>query len=432
MTTKRIQTDIHLETQSHQPTGEKLLKHRHGRRHLVLLVRLAVPSTSNLNFPYSSAPVRFSSWTQKLARRRITRPKVSAIPAVSRTNFFAAHLAIWAMRTFLEGSKLASFGRHIRQDNESLEEQMQKKPSLSGTWQALSAEAAIAIEKAGATVLSVHGRGRIPASGVHWRPGIVVTAEHALERDEEIKITLPGGRTSIGTVAGRDSTTDLAIVKIDETGLPTPEIGDITTLRVGNLILVAGRTSEGGSRASLALVGVVGPAWQTWKGGLLDHTLRLDRNLHPNLSGGPAVDDRGRVLGINTSAFSRYAAVVVPTLTVERVALELEKKGHIEHGYLGIGMQPVRLPPKYRELLKAGGDSGIMIMRVEPGSPAESAGVALGDVLVALDETPVRDTDHMQAFLASERIGKSLKASIIRGGGLTEVAIVVGRRPLAN
>jgi serine protease DegQ len=336
------------------------------------------------------------------------------------------------MRISLAIAKLALFGRHIRQDNESLEEQMQKKPSLSGMWQALSGEAAIAIEKAGATVVAVHARRRIPASGVHWRPGIIVTAEHALERDEEIKITLPDGRTSVGAVAGRDASTDLAIVKIDEAGLPTPEIGDITALKVGNFVLVAGRTSEGGSRASLALVGVVGPAWQTWKGGQLDHTLRLDRNLHPNLSGGPVVDDQGRVLGINTSAFSRFAAVVIPTLTVERVATELEKKGHIEHGYLGVGMQPVRLPLKYRELVKAGSDAGIMIMRVEPGSPAESAGVTLGDVLVALDETPVRDTDDLQAYLASERIDKSVKASIIRGGALTEVVIIVGRRPLAN
>src|SRR5262245_19950253 len=138
---------------------------------------------------------------------------------------------------------------------------MQKKPSVSGMWQAFSGEAAIAIQKAGAAVVAVHARRRIPASGVHWRPGIIVTAEHTLERDEEITITLPDGHTRIGAVAGRDATTDLAIVKIDDAGLPVPEIGDITTLKVGNLILAAGRTAEGGSRASLALVGVVGPAW---------------------------------------------------------------------------------------------------------------------------------------------------------------------------
>ena len=309
---------------------------------------------------------------------------------------------------------------------------MQNESSVSGTWRALSSESASAIEKVGATVVAVHARRRIPASGVHWRPGIVVTADHALERDEEISVTLPDGRTTVGTLAGRDHSTDVAILKIESVDLPVPEIGDITTLKVGQWVLAAGRTSEGGARASLALVGVVGPAWRTWRGGVLDHTVRLDRNLHPNLSGGPTVDDQGRLLGINTSGFSRYTAVVIPASTVERVATELEKKGRIGRGYLGVGMQPVRLPRKFRELSKAGSETGIMIMRVEPESPAERAGLTLGDVLIALDETSVRDIDDVQAYLTGEHIGKSVKASIIRGGALAEVVIVVGERPLAN
>jgi S1-C subfamily serine protease len=309
---------------------------------------------------------------------------------------------------------------------------MQNESSVSGTWRALSSAAASAIEKGGAAVVAVHARRRIPASGVHWRPGIVVTAEHTLERDEEIGVTLPDGRTAVGTLAGRDPSTDVAILRIESVDLPVPEIGDITTLKVGHWVLAAGRTSEGGSRASLALVGVVGPAWRTWRGGVLDHTVRLDRNLHPNLSGGPTVDDQGRILGINTSGLSRYAAVVIPASTVERVAKELEKKGRIGRGYLGVGMQPVRLPRNLRELSKVGSETGVMIMRVEPESPAERAGVTLGDVLVALDETPVRDVDDVQACLTSEHIGKPVKASIIRGGALAEVVIAVGERPVAN
>ena len=309
---------------------------------------------------------------------------------------------------------------------------MQHESSVSGTWRALSNESASAIEKAGRAVVAVHARRRIPASGVHWRPGIVVTADHTLERDEEITVTLPDGRTAAATLAGRDPTTDLAILKLEGLDLPVAEIGDIAALKVGHWVLAAGRTSEGGSRASLALVGVVGPAWRTWRGGQLDHTVRLDRRLHPNLSGGPAVDDQGRVLGINTSALSRYAAVVIPASTVERVSAELEKKGHIGRGYLGVGMQPVRLPRKLRESLKLASETGIMIVGVEPESPAEKAGVTLGDVLVALDASPIRDIDDVQAYLAGERIGKPVKASIIRGGRLVEVVIAVGERPAAN
>jgi serine protease DegQ len=309
---------------------------------------------------------------------------------------------------------------------------MQHELSVSSTWQALSNESAAAIEKAGRAVVAVHARRRIPASGVHWRPGIVVTADHSLERDDEIAVTLPDGRTTDAALAGRDPSTDLAILKLEAPALPVAEIGDITGLKVGHWVLAAGRTSEGGSRASLALVGVVGPAWRTWRGGLLDHTVRLDRNLHPNFSGGPAVDDQGRLLGINTSALSRYAAVVIPATTVERVAAELERKGHIGQGYIGVGLQPVRLPRKVRDALNLASETGIMIVRVEPDSPAEKAGVTLGDVLVALNGGPVRDIDDVQVYLAGEHIGRPVKASIIRGGILAEVVIAVGERPAAT
>src|SRR5262245_57910784 len=144
------------------------------------------------------------------------------------------------------------------------EEPMQNESSISGTWRALSHESASVIEKAGAAVVAIHARRRIPASGVHWRPGIVVTADHTLERDEDISVTLPDGRTVVGVLAGRDPSTDVAILKIEGADLPVPEIGDIKTLKVGQWVLAAGRTSEGGARASLALVGVVGTAWRTW------------------------------------------------------------------------------------------------------------------------------------------------------------------------
>jgi len=315
---------------------------------------------------------------------------------------------------------------------ELLEEPMQKKSSDSSTWRALSTESAGAVEKAGSSIVAIHARRRIPASGVHWRSGIVVTAEHALERDEEITVRLPDRQTVVGMLAGRDPSTDIAILKIETVDLPMPEIADITTFKVGHWVLAAGRTSEGGLRASLAMVGVVLPALRTWRGGLLDQTVRLDRNIHPNLSGGPSVDDQGRLLGINTSALSRYTAVVIPASTVERVASELEKKGHVRRGYLGVGMQLVRLPNRFHDLLKIQSETGIMIMRVEPESPAEKAGVTLGDVLVGLNETPMHDIDDVQTYLAGEHIGKPLKASIIRGGALTEVVIGVGERPGAS
>jgi len=180
------------------------------------------------------------------------------------------------------------------------------------------------------------------------------------------------------------------------------------------------------------LIGVVGPAWRTWRGGVLEPIVRLDRNLHPNLSGGALVNDQGCVLGIATSGLSRYGAVVIPAATVERVSAELEKKGHLGRGFLGLGMAPVRIPSKLRDSLKLTSQTGIVVLSVEPDSPAEKAGLTLGDVLLALDSTPTRDTDDFQTFLTADRIGQAVKASIIRGGTPSEVVITVGERPAAK
>jgi S1-C subfamily serine protease len=309
---------------------------------------------------------------------------------------------------------------------------MPQESSVSNIWRAMSDDFANATNRASASIVTVHARRRIPSSGVHWRAGIIVTADHTIERDEEITVTLPDGRNVPATLAGRDSTTDIAILKLDAGNLAVAEKNDAATLKTGNLILAAGRTSEGAVRASSALVGVAGPALRTWQGGQLDITVRLDRRLHPNLSGGPTLDEQGRAYGINTSGLSRLASLVIPATTVDRVSVELEKKGHMGRAYLGVGMQPVRLPAKIREALKISNEIGVMIAGVEPDGPAEKAGVMLGDVLVALDGEPLSGLRSVQSFLIGAQIGKTVNASIIRGGALIEVVIKIGERPAAN
>jgi serine protease DegQ len=305
-----------------------------------------------------------------------------------------------------------------------MEESMQEE----SIWKALSEESAAAIEKAGRSIVAVHARRRIPASGIHWKQGIIVTADHGIDREEDITVSLPGGATAAATLAGRDATTDLAILRVENSQLPLPELDDSVALRPGNFVFTIGRTHEGSVRAGVTVVSVAGPAWRTWRGGTFDRTIRLERNLHPNFAGGAGADVQGRVLGMLTPAFSRFGAMLIPASTVERVAAELASKGHIGRGYLGVAMQTVRLPKKLRESLNIFGETAVMVMNVEPESPAEKAGVAIGDVFVSLQGQSVRDTDQLQQFLTGEQIGKSVKATIVRGGALKELAITVGER----
>jgi S1-C subfamily serine protease len=299
-------------------------------------------------------------------------------------------------------------------------------------WTALSADFAGVVDKAGRSVVAVNARRRIPSSGVHLRPGIIVTADHTLEREEEIAITLPNGKAVPATLAGRDPSTDLAVLKIESLDLPVAETGDSDHLQVGNLLLGLGRTAEGASRSGLSMVSISGPAWKTWAGGRLDRTIRLDRNLHPNLSGGPAVDDRGLLIGINTAGLSRFATVVIPAATVDRVSRELEKRGRIGRGYIGVSMQPIVLPEKMRETLKLSNEVALMIMGIEPESPAEKAGLLLGDAIVSLDAKPIRGLQDLQESLSGANIGKSVRATVIRGAALVEMEVTIGERAVTT
>ena len=293
---------------------------------------------------------------------------------------------------------------------------------------ALSNELAAIAESAGRAVVAVHGRPRISSSGVLWRNGAVVTAEHTLRRDEEIRVTLPDGKTVPAVLAGRDPGTDLAVLKVE--GAEGREIGTAQAVKTGNLVLAIGRSEETGVGAALGVVSGVAGAWHTWRGGKLDQFVRLDIGLYPGASGGAVVDVEGKVVGIATAGLSRTSVLAIPSATVNRVTEELLSKGHVARGYLGVGLQPVGLPEHLKTKLRlSAGAGGLIVLSVETGGPAADAGIVLGDVLVAMDGKPVADTDDVQEFLGSEFVGKTVKASVVRGGELTEAAITIGRRP---
>jgi S1-C subfamily serine protease len=293
---------------------------------------------------------------------------------------------------------------------------------------ALSHDLAGAVEHVGRSVVAVHARSRIPSSGVHWSQSVVVTADHTVKRDEEISVSLPDGRMVPSRLVGRDASTDLAVLKLQEVEFPVAEIGDAATLRVGHVVLAIARSGERGVSASWGVISALSGPWRSWHGGQIDRFIRPDVSLYPGFSGGPLADAHGRVLGINTAG-PRNMALTIPPSTVNQVVAQLLEKGRIMRGYLGLGMQPVRLPESLKQTLNLSRTSSVIIVAVEPDSPAERAGLLIGDVVVALGGVPVSDTADVQALLGAERVGSTVGASIIRAGLLAERSIVIGERP---
>jgi len=277
-------------------------------------------------------------------------------------------------------------------------------------------------------VVSVRARRHYPSSGLLWNSGVVVTADHTIEREEDVAVTLADGKTVDATIVGRDPGTDLAVLRSDESGSFGAELGRTEAIKAGELALVLGRSPDSGVNASLGIISATSGPWRTWRGGKLDAYVRLDAKLFPNSSGGVVVNARGQVIGIATTFLSRIAGVAIPVSTVARVTEKLVEKGFVPRGYLGIGVQPVAFPDRPRERLSIPTKGGLIVLTVEPNGPADKAGVLVGDILIGLGDTPVEQTDNLQAYCDSDVIGKSVQVKLIRGGALKELILTVGER----
>jgi S1-C subfamily serine protease len=288
-----------------------------------------------------------------------------------------------------------------------------------------SDELAAAVERAARAVVTVKARPRIASTGVHWRPGVVVTAEHTVRVDEDITVVRPDGRTMRATLAGRDPGTDLAVLRVADADFPVADVGDPAALKVGHLVLALGY----GPRASWGVVSALGGRWRTWRGGEIDQLLRLDATLYPGFSGGPVVDAGGRVVAIATSGLSRRLELAIPASTVERITGELLERGRVSRGYLGVGLHPVRLPSSATRALGRPVEIGLIVTNLEPDGPAMQAGLLLGDILVAIDAQSVDAPDDVQSMIAARRPGSTLAATILRAGVATELRLTVGERP---
>src|SRR5215204_566175 len=231
------------------------------------------------------------------------------------------------------------------------------KSDANGSLNALSQQLAAAVETVGPAIVSVDARPRVRTSGVIWREGLVVTTNHTVRRDEDITVTLHDGREFPATLAGRDPATDIAVLRFESDEAAATDVvyetGRAVALRVGHLVLAAGRAHPSrGVTASFGILSVVGGAWRTWRGGDIDRLIRPDVSVFIGFSGGALVDTEGRVLGINTTGLARGAGLTIPAATVNRVVDRLLQHGRVARPYLGVGMyHRVALPEKQREKL---------------------------------------------------------------------------------
>ena len=299
---------------------------------------------------------------------------------------------------------------------------------MVSTLQTFSDDLAAAAARVGRHVVAIAARRRIPSSGVVWRDGVVVTAQHTIQRDEDIVITLADGTESAATLAGRDAGTDLAVLRLSAPTGGAVEVAPPEAIRLGGLVLALGRPGRE-LTAALGVVSAVGDAWRTWHGGEIDRAIRLDIGIYDGFSGGPLVDGAGHVLGINTSALLRGAPTTIPASTVDRVVTQLLEHGRVPAGYLGVALHPVRLPEGLARDLKLASRAGLMIAGLEPKGPAEAGGVLLGDVITGIDDEAVSDPGDVAALLGATRIGRAARLQLVRAGKITSLTVTVGDRP---
>jgi S1-C subfamily serine protease len=293
---------------------------------------------------------------------------------------------------------------------------------------ALSDAMVEAVARAGASVVLVDARRRFPASGIAYSSDLALTADHVVEREDDIYIQLADGSRKSASLVGRDPGADLALLRVSGGGLTAAEPA-LEPARVGQLVLALGRPTEEGIQASLGVVSAVGGPARTGRGGLLEKFLRTDTIPYPGFSGGPLIDAAGRVLGLNTSGLAPGGmALTLPTQLAWQTAEALARHGRVRRGYLGIRSQPVMIPAAQQRSLGREQETGLLLIGVEEDSPAASGGLLIGDILVGLAGEPIIDPDQLLSRLAGSLVGQSVMVEILRGGQPMTIQVTIGER----
>ena len=283
-----------------------------------------------------------------------------------------------------------------------------------------------AVEKAGTSTVLVDARKRYPASGIALAEDLVLTAAHVVTREDGIKVVLADGKSLDATIAGRDPGSDLAVLRLPEKVLTPAKTSE--AVKVGQLVLALGRPNSAGIQASWGIVTAISGPTRTFRGGMLDEFLQSETTPYPGFSGGPLINSDGEVLGLNTSGLTRGSSLTIPVKVAWRTGDALAKHGSVKRGYLGVRTQPVELPEAGRQALKREQSQGLLVLWLEEGGPAETGGLLVGDILVAISGQPVGDADDLFSALSGDTVGKSIAVEVLRGGRPETVALTAGER----
>jgi S1-C subfamily serine protease len=268
--------------------------------------------------------------------------------------------------------------------------------------------------------------GQRPTSGILWRPDVVVASEQMLPEDASALHVVHGGRTIAATLAGRDPGTNVAVLKL-ETALEGALPAVAEPLRVGNLTLLVGADAAGAATGRLAMVHALGDAWNSMAGGRIDALIRLDTRLGMD-EGGPVLSLAGGLIGMSTSG-PRRRTIVIPAVTLARVVDPLLAEGRIARAWLGVGLQPVSIPDSIRQTAER--ESGLMVVGLAGGGPAETAGVLPGDIVLDIDGAAVSRPRALAALLGTDRIGQIAELRVLRAGAVQAISVTIAARPVA-
>jgi S1-C subfamily serine protease len=275
------------------------------------------------------------------------------------------------------------------------------------------------VSAAEASVVSVRGGGCRSSSGTVFQGDLVLASAHATADADELSITLASGASHAAELVGREPALDLALLRVTGAKLTPLPFRAHDTLRVGQWVLALARPGAA-IRASSRLIGVLSHELRTPLGAKLDAYVETDRGLPRGFAGGPLVDAAGHAYGINSDSILRGADLAVPLVTLERVTAQLLAHGKVRRGYLGVAVQPVRVPDALRD--PAGHERGLLVIGVQAGSAAAEAGLLLGDTLIEIDGANVRDPRELAGVL-QDKVDVELPARILRAGALQTVTI---------